>query len=60
MFLEKKESLPAGTLDPVVLEPEVPYEKGEGRLEYLERMVVELEERVRALEAGKGGRETKT
>lgn len=54
MFLWKNMPVPDGTLAPVVLEPEVGYGKGEGRLEYLERMVRELEERVRALEAGKG------
>ncbi len=45
MFLEKKE---AGEV--VVSEPNVEYGKGEGRLEWLERMVVELDARVRALE----------
>ncbi len=54
MFLEKKEALPAGTLDPVVMEPDVVYGKGEGRLEWLERKVRELDERLRALEEGKG------
>lgn len=48
MFFEKKEPEP-GVLEGV-LEPEVEYGKGEGRLEWLERKVRELESRVRRLE----------
>lgn len=48
MLLEK-EILEPGLLTGV-LEPDAVYGKGEGRLEYLERMVRELDERVRRLE----------
>ncbi len=52
MFLEKREPEPG--LLTGVMEPEVVYGKGEGRLEWLERKVRELDERLRALEEGKG------
>lgn len=61
MFLEKKEVIPApeSGLLTGVMEPEVVYERvrGEGRLEYLERVVGELLERVRVLEERAGEKE---
>ena len=54
MFLEGNGPAEAGVLTGV-MESVAAYEKGEGRLEYLERMVLELEARVRALEDEKGG-----
>lgn len=61
MFLEKKEvaQVPEAGVLTGVMEPEAVYERvrGEGRLEYLERVVGELLERVRVLEEEARGEE---